>query len=81
MISFKKDKVKEKYEILIDLILNNPKYYPGSFHEDTNIIEISDCINCLISECDENKSIHFIIEKNENNGINLIVDKVTRFDD
>lgn len=78
MISFKKNKLKKNYEILIDLILNNPKYYPGSFHENTNIIEISDCINNLLSDCDENKSIHFIIEKNANNGLNLTIDKISK---
>jgi hypothetical protein len=70
-----KNKQNENYKKLLDVILDNPKYYPGSFHKDSNLTELIDCVDQVLFKQD-NDSMNIIIEKNSNNSLDLTVDLI-----
>lgn len=63
------------YKKLYDIVANNPKYYPGSFHKNSDLTELIDCVDQVLFKQD-NDSIHIIIEKNSNNSLDLTVDLI-----
>lgn len=73
----KKDKAEQNLQNLLDVVFNDPKYYPGSLHENTDISGVIDCVYTLLFEKEQNTSIHLIIDKNSNNSINITVDKIS----
>ena len=70
-----KNKQNENYKKLLDVILGNSKYYPGSFHKNSDLTELIDCIDQVLFKQD-NDSIHIIIQKNSNNSLDLTVDLI-----
>lgn len=66
----------KKMQKLLDIIYDEPEFYPGSFHPNTNISEIIDSIYKLLFE-EDNKSLHIIIDKNSNESLNLTIDKIS----
>lgn len=70
-----KNKQNENYKKLLDVILDSPKYYPGSFHKDSNLTELIDCVDQVLFKQD-NDSMNIIIEKNSNNSLDLTVDLI-----
>ena len=71
------EKLSKNLEKLLDVVFNDPTYYPGSFHKKTDISGVIDCVYTLLFEKQENTSIHLIIDKNSNNSINITVDKIS----
>ena len=69
------NKSEKNMQRLLDIIYNNPKYYPGSFHKNTNIPEIIDAIHKILYQ-ENNDTIHFIIDRNDNNSMDLTIDKI-----
>ncbi len=69
------DILEENFDKLIDIILNNPKYYPGSFHENIDPAFIVDLLNKVLFN-DDKSSLHLIIEKNSNNSLDLTIDLI-----
>jgi hypothetical protein len=69
------NKSTKNMQRLLDIIYNNPKYYPGSFHENTNIPEIVDAIYKILYQ-ENNETVHFIIDRNKNNSMDLTIDKI-----
>lgn len=67
----------KNFKRLIDVILNDPEYYPGSCHKNCNIAKVVDCVYELLYNQQENQSLHLVIEKEANNSLNLIVDKIS----
>lgn len=68
-------KTEDNLQRLLDIIYKNPKYYPGSFHENTNFSELINIShNLLFTE--NNKSISLLIDREPNNKINITVDTV-----
>ena len=61
---------------LLDIIHENPEYYPGSFHEDVDISEIIQIIYDVLYNNKDNTSLHLIIDKNPNNSLDLTIDKI-----
>ena len=62
---------------IIDILYNNAEYYNGSYHKDTDISKIVDCIYKTLFT-DNNSSISLIVEKNSNNSLDLIVDVIKK---
>lgn len=69
------DILEENFDKLIDIILNNPKYYPGSFHENTNLSELINCVDQVLFK-ENNSSMQIIIEKKPNNSLDLTIDLI-----
>jgi len=69
------NKSAKNMQRLLDIIYNNPKYYPGSFHKNTNMTEIIDAIHKILYQ-ENNEAVHFIIDRNENNSMDLTIDKI-----
>jgi len=69
------NKSAKNIQRLLDVIYNNPKYYPGSFHKDTNMTEVIDAIHKILYQ-ENNDSVHFIIDRNSNNSMDLTIDKI-----
>lgn len=67
----------EGFQQIIDIIHNNPEYYNGSYHKDTDISKILDCIYKTLFT-DNHSSISLIVEKNSNNSLDLIVDVIKK---
>lgn len=83
MISFrdeenrkKRNSLTENLQKLLDIIHENPEYYPGSFHEDVDISEIIQIIYDVLYNNKNNTSLHLIIDKNPNNSLDLTIDKI-----
>jgi len=83
MISFrdeenrkKRNSLTENLQKLLDIINENPEYYPGSFHEDVDISEIIQIIYDVLYNNKNNTSLHLIIDKNPNNSLDLTIDKI-----
>tara|TARA_Y100000361_G_C11161538_1_gene347718 strand:- start:3057 stop:3317 length:261 start_codon:yes stop_codon:yes gene_type:complete len=69
------ESIKDALQKLLDIIYDDPEYYPGSFHEDLNISDVIDLIYKILY-ADNNKSLHLIIDKKSNNSIDITVDKI-----
>lgn len=71
------DKSKEdaNFEKLYNIIVNNPKYFPGSFHENTNLSELINCVDQVLFK-ENNNSMQIIIEKKPNNSLDLTIDLI-----
>lgn len=71
------DKSKEdaNFEKLYNIIVNNPKYFPGSFHENTNLSELINCVDQVLFK-ENNSSMQIIIEKKPNNSLDLTIDLI-----
>lgn len=65
-----------KLQKLLDVIHNDPTYYPGSFHENVDISEIIQIIYDVLCNNQTNKALHIIIDKNPNNSLDLTIDKI-----
>ena len=73
------DKPKDlitKLQKLLDVIHNDPTYYPGSFHKNVDISEIIQVIYDVLYNNQTNKALHLIIDKNPNNSLDLTIDKI-----
>lgn len=71
----KNDLVKKLQKIL-DLVYNeDSEYYPGSFHPETDLAEVTDAIFQILFNQD-NESVHIIIDKNPNNSLDMTIDKI-----
>lgn len=78
MISLNKNdkepnKSSENLQKLLNIIYNEPKYYPGSYHENTDFVELINIANSLLF-VEGNNSISLIIDKKSNNSINITID-------
>ena len=60
------ESIKDALQKLLDIIYDDPEYYPGSFHEDLNISDVIDLIYKILY-ADNNKSLHLIIDKSLDN--------------
>ena len=71
------DKSKEdaNFEKLYNIIVNNPKYFPGSFHENTDLSELINCVDQVLFK-ENNNSMQIIIEKKPNNSLDLTIDLI-----
>lgn len=75
---FKKNKNKlsiDKFQELLDIIYDKKKFHNGSFHESVDLSEIINIIYKVLYE-EDNKSIQLIIDKNQNNSMNLTIDLI-----
>ncbi len=70
----KNDLVKKLQKIL-DIVYNDEQYYPGSFHTDTDLSQVTDAIFQILFN-EHNKSVHIIIDKNPNNSLDMTIDKI-----
>ena len=85
MISFREDNgrddspshdLQKKFQKLLNIIHEQPKYYDGSYHKNVDIAEIIQVIYDNLYNHPENKSIYLIIDKNPNNSLDLTIDKI-----
>lgn len=65
----------KKLQKILDIVNNDPEYYPGSFHSETDLSQITDAIYKILFQ-DGNESVHIIIDKNPNNSLDLTIDKI-----
>lgn len=65
----------KKLQKILDIVNNDPEYYPGSFHQETDLSEITNAIYQILFQ-DGNESVHIIIDKNPNNSLDLTIDKI-----
>lgn len=72
----KLDSLTKKLQKLLDIIHNDPDYYPGSFHQNVDISEIIQIIYDVLYNNQKNKSLHLIIDKKSNNSLDLTIDKI-----
>ena len=70
----KKD-VAKNLQKLLDVIYNDPEFYPGSHHKGIDISYIIQAIYQILFE-EKNKSLHIIIDRKENESIDLTIDKI-----
>lgn len=82
MIAFKdnEDKKSKKNTIeamqkLLDVIYNDPEFYPGSYHKEVDISYVIQAIYQILFE-EKNKSVHIIVDKKENQSIDMTIDKI-----
>lgn len=80
MIAFKdEDSSKEdnlkNLQKLLDVIYNEPEFYPGSYHKEIDISYVIQAIYQILFE-EKNKSVHMIIDRKENESIDLTIDKI-----
>jgi hypothetical protein len=60
---------------LLNIIYNEPNYYPGSFHKNSDLKELVNIAHqVLFSE--NNSSIAIIIDRNKNNSIDITIDTI-----
>jgi len=74
MIKINKEQ-NENIQKLLDIIYNEPKYHTGSFHENINLTDLIEAVDVLLLK-ENNRSIHFIIDRNLNNSLDLTIDLV-----
>lgn len=68
-------KAQDNIQKLLDIIYKEPKYHIGSYHENTNLVELINIAhNLLFTE--NNESISLIIDRKPNNKINITIDTI-----
>jgi len=70
-----KDKVKQSLQKLLDIIYNDPEFYPGSHHENVDISYVIQAIYQILFE-EKKHSIHLIVDRKQNESLNLTIDKI-----
>lgn len=70
-----KDKLAKSLQKLLDIIYNDPEFYPGSYHKNVDISQIVQCIYQVLFN-DNNKSIHIILDRNKNESLDMTIDKI-----
>ena len=82
MIAFKDNQGKkpkkntiEAIQKLLDVIYNDPEFYPGSYHKEVDISYVIQAIYQILFE-EKNNSVHIIVDKKENQSIDMTVDKI-----
>ena len=70
----KQDTLKNLQKLL-DVIYNDPEFYPGSYHKEIDISYIIQAIYQILFE-EKNNSVHIIIDKKENESLDLTIDKI-----
>jgi hypothetical protein len=70
-----KDKIKKSLQKLLDIIHNDPEFYPGSHHEDVDISYVIQAIYQILFE-EKNHSIHLIVDRKQNESLDLTIDKI-----
>ena len=70
-----KNDLINKLQNLLDVIHNDPIYYNGSFHKDTNLVEVLNAIDVILFK-DNNTSVHLIVEKKANNSMDMTIDLI-----
>lgn len=69
------DEIAKNLQKLLDIIHNDPEFYPGSHHESVDISYVIQAIyQILFSE--NNKSLHIILDRKENESLDMTVDKI-----
>ena len=70
-----KDKLTKQLQKLLDIIHNDPEFYPGSHHES---IDISFAVQAIyqILFAENNKSLHLILDRQDNDSLDMTIDKI-----
>jgi len=69
------DDIAKSLQKLLDIIYNDPEFYPGSHHENIDIPYVIQAIyQILFSE--NNKSLHIILDRKENESLDMTIDKI-----
>jgi hypothetical protein len=70
-----KNDLAKKLQKILDIVYNDAQYYPGSFHPDTDLSQVTDAIFQILFN-EHNESVHIIIDKNPNNSLDMTIDKI-----
>ena len=70
-----KDKVKKSLKKLLDIIYNDPEFYPGSHHKNVDISYVIQAIYQILFE-EKKHSIHIIVDRKQNESLDLTIDKI-----
>ena len=70
-----KDKIKKSLQKLLDIIYNDPEFYPGSHHENVDISYVIQAIYQILFD-EKNHSVHLIIDRKHNESLDLTIDKI-----
>ncbi len=70
-----KDKIKKSLQKLLDIIYDDPEFYPGSHHENVDISYVVQAIYQLLFD-EKNHSVHLIIDRKHNESLDLTIDKI-----
>lgn len=70
-----KDKIKKSLQKLLDIIYNDPEFYPGSHHENVDISYVIQAIYQILFE-EKKHSIHLIVDRKHNESLDLTIDKI-----
>jgi hypothetical protein len=70
-----KGKALKNLQKLLNIIYDDPEFYPGSHHKDIDISYIVQAIYKILFD-ETNKSVHIIIDRKENDSIDMTVDKI-----
>ena len=70
-----KDKIQKSLQKLLDIIYDDPEFYPGSHHENVDISYVVQAIYQLLFD-EKNHSVHLIIDRKHNESLDLTIDKI-----
>lgn len=70
-----KDLKIKSLQKLLDIIYNDPEFYPGSHHKAVDISYVIQAIYEILF-VDNNKSLHIILDKQDNESLDMTIDKI-----